>query len=273
MKLYPQLSSSIEVLRLAQELASLSIDKCRNRRATTHREAVYLATGGATKVGESHLLEIADGLTEIAERHGYPEERGRKTDADSDWAEFLHEHLGINPYHAAHEGMWHFITVVLVPDLVRWRWGASEREAQVSDRWITVRYRQRNTFGRLWWRSEILRVNDSPESYRLIHELGEDELVQIMERPSLSGNRRLSRITAQLLIKTAEANPTLQRSELLRDQQKRILRLGAFIEFQIPSDDDLGLLIGETFQQSVQAARSRSTEDIDGQKRQQATNR
>ena len=33
-----------------------------------------------------------------------------------------------SPYQAAHDGMWHFMTLVLVPDLVRWRWGEKKSD-------------------------------------------------------------------------------------------------------------------------------------------------
>ena len=147
------------------------------------------------------------------------------------------------------------MTLSLVPDLARWRWGTSRRDEQASDRWVTVRHRGRNTFGRLWWRCEVLRAQGTPTPYALVHELTEDELVQIMERPTLSGNRRLSRMTAEVLIEVSAANLDINRALILRDQQKRILRLGAFLELQMPSDDELRELIRETFGQSVRALR------------------
>ena len=255
MILYPHLVRSVEVERLAAELAALTIEDCRRRRATSHRQAVYLPTGGSAKASEQHLQELASALTQIAESHGYPREQARNTDADGEWAEKLHLMLKVTPHQAAHDGMWHFMTLVLVPDLVRWRWGVTSDGDRVSDRWITVSHRGRNTFGRLWWRSEVLLVLGSQEPYTLVHALTEDELVQIMERPSLSGNRRLSRITAELLLKTSAANPKISRADLLRDQQKRILRLGAFLELQMPSDAELKELVRETFKKSVHALR------------------
>lgn len=255
MNLYPHLARSPDVERLARELACLSIAECRRRRATSHRRAVYLATGGTARASEPHLLEIAAGLSAIAERRGYPQEQARYTETDAEWSEFLHRNLRVTPHQAAHDGMWHFMTLVLVPDLVRWRWGVSQNADQVSDRWVTTRYRQRNTFGRLWWRCAILTSPNSPEPHRLIHALGEDELVQIMERPSLAGNRRLSRTTADILLKFAEADRDLNRPQLLRDQQKRILRLGAFVEFQVLSDESLAEIVRHTFEESVASLR------------------
>ncbi|MBX3738961.1 MAG: hypothetical protein KF715_19870 [Candidatus Didemnitutus sp.] len=240
--------------KLAAERAALGIDDCRRARATAHRASVYLPTGGSVRAPVSHLAELAERLTEIAMRHGYPHEQARNTDADAEWSECLHRFLRLTPHQAAHEGMWHFMTLVLVPDLVRWRWGTS-RGPDASDRWITTRHRQRNTFGRLWWRCAVLHEAGAPAPYHRIHALGEDELVQLMERTSLSGNRRLAGVTADLLLETTRANPDVNRATLLRDQQKRILRLGAFMEFQAAGDEELRALVRETFGQSVRALR------------------
>jgi hypothetical protein len=95
--------------------------------------------------------------------------------------------------------------------------------------------------------------------YDLVRELNEDELVQIMERPSLAGNRRLSRMTAEILLETSTGNRDVNRSLLLRDQRKRILRFGAFLDFQVLSDDELRALLLETFALSLEAMRVDAT--------------
>jgi hypothetical protein len=174
---------------------------------------------------------VARALTEIAEKHGYPTEHPRQqTAVDANWAEWLHVNLGTSAHEAALDSTWHFFTVALVPDLVRWRWGVGKTDA-VSDRWVTVRHRGRNAFGRLWWRAEIMVEPSSDSPYRLVHGLGEDELVQIMERPSFAGNRVLSRTTAAVLM-AMQKRHAVNRASLLREYQKRMLRLGAFTDFQ-----------------------------------------
>jgi hypothetical protein len=96
-----------------------------------------------------------------------------------------------------------------------------------------------------------LKNPEAHKPYELVHSLGEDELVGIMERTSLSGDRRLSKINADLLVEFGVANPELRRPDLLRDQRKRILRLGAFLEFQDLDDDEERKLVRETFEQAA----------------------
>lgn len=252
MILYPKLERTAEIETSAAELARLSISDCRTRRQTTHRRAVFLATGG-TRASANHLEEIANGLTEIAERNGYPRESKRNTKADAEWAEFLHRQLNLTTHQASHDGMWHFFTIALVPDLVRWRWADARNEGPASDRWVTVSHRGRNTFGRLWWRCAILADPEAADPYHLVRELGEDELVQIMERPSFAGNRTLSQASAEVLLEFGAANPSANRAELLREYQKRMLRLGAFLELQLLDKSTLRQLSAELFEKSLKA--------------------
>jgi hypothetical protein len=228
--LYPRLERTDDLVARAIELGGLSVEQCRARRRTADSAAVYTATGG-TRSSVAQLEAIVKGLTDIAVKNGYPEERQRNTSADAQWAEWLHRHLNTSAHEAALDSIWHFFTVVLVPDLVRWRWGAT-KEDSTSDRWVTIKHRGRNAFGRLWWRAEVFYDEDSESPYHLVHALGEDELVQVMERPSFAGNRTLSTTTAKVLLRVEKENPDFNRSSVLRDYQKRMLRLGAFTDFQ-----------------------------------------
>lgn len=261
MILYPRLERTDDLVAMAIELGGLSVEQCRVRRRTTDPCAIYTATGGA-RATVVQLEAIAKGLTEIAIKNGYPEERQRNTGADAEWAEWLHRHLDTSAHEAALDSMWHFMTVVLVPDLVRWRWGAT-KEDSISDRWITTKHRGRNALGRLWWRAEIFFDEDEENPYGLVHALGEDELVQVMERPSFAGNRTLSRTTAAMLLRAERENPGINRGAVLRDYQKRMLRLGAFTDFQVldtKATGDLALeVLGRTLTAMGETKKSKGT--------------
>jgi len=251
MILYPKLERSPEVLAEAATLAAMSIEKCHAARKLSHPSAVYPATGG-TPATISHLEKIAEGLTQIAVSHRYPKILARYTIVDSEWAIWLHKKLDTCPHDAAFDSMWHFFTVALVPDLVRWRWGEATKD-EASDRWVTNRRRNRNAFGRLWWRAEILQDVEDEDEFHLVKALGEDELVQLTERPSFAGNRRLSRISASMLLSAAKKNPILKRGSLFREYQKRMLRAGAFIDFQALDDRATRELSKEMFDRTVKA--------------------
>jgi Family of unknown function (DUF6339) len=254
MILYPRLERSSEIEALANDLADMSVMECRQHRKTSHPRAIFPPTGG-TKASEKHMEDIAAKLTEIAVRHGYPDDAHRNTSADAEWAEFLFTNVQAGPHQASHDSMWHFFTVALVPDLVRWRWGKKADGEPASDRWVTVRHRGRNTFGRLWMRSMVLSDLTAHEPFRLMKSLGEDELVQIMERPSFAGNRRLSQASVELLLKVTKETPGISRPTLLREYQKRMLRIGAFIELQSLDNQSLKALCEELFIKSIKVLR------------------
>jgi hypothetical protein len=257
MILYPRLERSPEIEALANELAAMTVLECRQRRRVSHPRAEYPAVGGAA-ASIQHLEEIAVKLTDIAEQHGYPEDQSRNTKVDADWAEWLYTNIKSTPHQASYEAMWHFFTVVLVPDLVRWRWGKTRGGEAASDRWVTVKHRGRNTFGRLWMRGMILADTTEADPFKLVKSLGEDELVQIMERPSFAGNKRLSQMSAELLLSVGKANPEVNRASLLREYQKRMLRLGAFLELQSLDSSGLKSLCEELYEKSIRALRLES---------------
>ncbi len=246
MILYPKLAATPSVQALALKLGSLSVMECWGQRNTSHAEMVYSPTGGNRATPEQ-LEALAQKLTEAAKLRGYPQEVGRRHNhADSEWSAILHSELKVTPHEAADDGMWHFISCALVPDLVRWRWGAM-KDGRLSDRWLSVGYGGRNCFGRLWWRAELLRDGEAP--YGLLSQLGEDELVQIMERPYLAGHRRLSVITAKTLLEHPIAKASPNRSEFFRQVQKRLLRIGAFMEFDALSDQLVQQVVHTVFEQ------------------------
>lgn len=250
MNLYPKLPMSASLEELARELGPLSIEECRARRGMSHKEAIYSPTGG-TKVSAADLERLAITLTETATRNGYPmESKKGPLQADKEWAADLHKAMGITAHEAADEGVWHFVCCILVPDLVRWRWGPTPA-GKVSDHYVSFQRTGRNSFGRLWWRAEFLRTLDG--SYDLLQELGEDEQVQLMERPHLVGHRALTIETASALKNHPKAIKATNRSELFREVQKRLYRMGAFIEFDALDRQTISDLVSESFEQSAAA--------------------
>jgi len=253
MILYPKLPLTTSVQKLAQRLGAMSIDACYTQRALAHPEAVYSATGGS-KAAISDLERLVGRLSEVATKNGFPAEAKRAhIQTDREWAVVLHQEMSISPHEASNDGIWHFICCVLVPDLVRWRWG-EVTDGGISERWITVRRTGRNCFGRLWWRGELLRSPDG--GYDLLNELGEDEQVQMMERPHLVGHRELTHQTALALKFHPRAKAESNRSELFRDVQKRLYRLGAFIEFEALERKTIALMVSDVFDQAAEARKN-----------------
>lgn len=102
-----------------------------------------------------------------------------------------------SPSDAAHDGAWSFLSLVLFPDLVHARWGSQDGQLP-QDRWVGKQAgRDRNHLKTAWRRWDLL----GPVMEGAEDPLGEDELVNLLERTSLARNRRLIRLAAQAVLK------------------------------------------------------------------------
>lgn len=256
MFLYPQLPRMIDTERRAIELARMDIEACRQVRDTSHPKEIYSPYKGV-RAKKSHLEEIADRLTSIAEDYGYPEERENTRESDIKMGIALTELMQITPVEASNLDVWHFMTCVLVPDLVAWRFpfhaGQDAQAVPNLERWMTIRRRERNCFGRLWWRIYTLRVEGVKKSYELVEALLEDEFIQIMERPLLRGYRELMEETVRMLLKTGDGLVGITRADLLREVLKRLMRLGSIVDFHALDRDQLMEMLQEMFSQALEA--------------------
>ena len=72
---------------------------------------------------------------------------------------------------------------------------------------------------------------------------GEDESVQIMERPSLGGNRRTARALQAALWRAEGQGLTMPRSELMRQLARRLRAVKSHIALDSLDDDSLAGLL------------------------------
>ena len=254
MLLYPRLLKSDEK-RLAARLATMSIENAREESSTEHPDAVYAATGGhRVRKGDLELLQTA--MRELAQQCGYPEQpddqQRRRFDATS--GQLLYEKMQISPAEAAHPGVWIFMACVLLPDVVRWRFpGAADRTSE--DRFLWKSRGVRNTFGRVWWRAYILYQPETENPFELLYLLGEDELVQIMERPGIAGSPALAKQICRSFINVSITATGIARSDLLRDAMKRLRRLLVMTSFDALEEAVLQELVDGIFAESITALR------------------
>lgn len=226
--LYPQLPLPAAI-DLAQALRATPLAEAARTAETTHSAATFSPTGGR-RTSERELNDLRHGLLAVAEANSFPNPAAdaQRNAFDAEAAAYLHRKMDIAPAEASRGGIWSFLCCILVPELVRWRFPGAHGENTPPERFLAGR---RNTLQRLWWRAEILRGGDPSDHYRLLRDLGEDEAVQIMERPTLAGCRPLSTTVAEELLAAAVRTPHIPRRVLVREAQKRIMRLASFISF------------------------------------------
>ncbi|NQD87179.1 hypothetical protein HP499_05070 [Paenarthrobacter sp. CM16] len=205
-----------------------------------------VATGRCT---DSDLLELRQAVMEAARAHGYPDVgRGKeKTAFDQAVSKILYEKMNILPSDATSVEVWNFINVRVLPDVVIWRYG---RRSIDGSRWEVTEERlysmKRTTFGRLWWRACLLGPDISQR-------LAEDESVQLIERPLITGYAPLARAIAIRHLATISVT---RRMDLLRDAMKRFTRRLVVVSVFHMSDSQLTELVDDVFRESQEALKA-----------------
>jgi hypothetical protein len=160
----------------------------------------------------------------------------------------LYEPMGIVPAEAAAGGIWSFLALVLLPDLAAWRFPDRHRDRFIGAD-LMIGSSNRHIFGRLWARVHILGAEASSG-------LGEDNVVNLLERPTFGGDPRLARAIGETHIRTVAANRIIQSQELMRDAMKRLRRLAILVSFGALGNDQLTGLLEEVFSESAAALRT-----------------
>lgn len=241
---YPRLPRTTG-LAIIEEYRSFDLDKLRSLSSTEHPDAAPTQTG--TRVDATRLAQVRDSVRQVADDRGFPEplRRGREWTFDSAAGRVLYGVMDVIPADAAAEGVWSFMSLVLLPEIGPWRF-----PDRAEDRLLG---RPRNVFRRSWWRAHVLGadLDSAPPGQQ---PLGEDELVQIMERPTLAANPRVARAVRDGIFRGA-SRVTTARSEFARDLTKRVLRLTPFLALDLLDESELEELIDELIEQSAAAFR------------------
>lgn len=250
MILLPQLPPGVCRI-LVEERRTLPIDVLSRLAAAEHPGTVYTPTGG-TRALPSLLINVRTEMLALARAAGWPDagddDARRRFDADA--AVLLHRSLNAAPAEAARGGVWEFLAAVLLPDVVRWRFpGGGDGTAPA--RFLAGR---RNAFQRLWWRAHLVRDESADAPYGLLFQLYEDEIVQILERPNLAGIPHLTRAVGRELLAAAARHGGVARRDLIRDAQKRIMRLSAFVCLEAFAEPALRTLAEGAFEEAARRA-------------------
>ena len=206
-------AQSWEILR-AQSLAEISASL-----DLTTVQAQYYPLA-RQRAGSVELLGLRGKILGIAEEFGFPSVVSSKVlvEFDRSVGPEVHAQMTIMPADASSIDVWNFINTAVVPDVVLWRYGRFHTQTK---KWIISEDRlfdmTRTTIGRLWWRAHLL----GPE---LARKLGEDEAVNLLEKPRIGGYPLLSRAMGTRLLTFASESNTGRRMELFRDATKRLLR-------------------------------------------------
>lgn len=235
---WPRLSEA-PARQILRDIVDLDPRKLREIATIHHPDAAPVEIGGH-RVDDSVIEELRDRIRERAGICGFPEplNKGAVGGFDRPVTRILHSTMNIVPADAASERVWNYVTLVLLPDVAVWRWPMRATNRLLGH--------PRNAFRRLWWRAEVV----GPDLIDAPNGLGEDELVNIMERSTIAASSRLSRALAE---KIFNSQTSMARSEVMRDSAKRLLRIQAVLATDILADSVLEDMVGRVVEDSIEA--------------------
>jgi hypothetical protein len=198
--------------------------------------AQELPASGGVPITKAQLRELRSAVVEVAKEAGFPGKLPGATAAvDKALTVEIRKHLPVTPHAASDRGAWTFITCCVLPDIAAWRFPKRAPERFLGDV-------NRNTFRRLWWRAEVL--GDPPEVSDPVWDR-EDVLVQIMERPGLSGNPDAARAICDAFRSRMRGVEGSRAEPLMRNFLLRVMRRAAFTRLELLSPNERRVILDE----------------------------
>lgn len=231
--LYPRLDDAT-AMRIREDLLGLSPAEAQNAAALSHGRQYFAAVGGR-RVTEAQLADVQRSVLHAVQPMLDAADRGQLTQAtrpaiDRAAGRALYDAMDIVRSDAAHDGVWSFLSLVVLPGVLLARFPDAPIQRALG--------RPRNVLRRAWWRHVLLKDLADPHSNGPLGDvppLGEDEMVQLLERSTIASDGRLVQLLAQRILNHRSAN----RSDFARRLTRRVLAELAHVEQAVLSDEDL----------------------------------
>jgi hypothetical protein len=223
--------SALEILRTHLDATS---DVIAAHMPDTTPVVTYTPVGG-TRIEERQLVQLRLQMVGLAQEYGMPGRVVTPSEFEGRAARLLHNLLPMSPNEASYEEVWSYLTCCWLLDVAAWRFGNGADERRF------IGNVNRNTFRRLWWRAEILGSEID------LTQMGEDELVNIMERPTIASDRRLARTVAGEFLARVDRGAAESRMQLMREAMKRLLRLTPLVAFAALRNDEVQQVVEHCF--------------------------
>ncbi|PAK90583.1 hypothetical protein B8X02_16110 [Stenotrophomonas rhizophila] len=145
---------------------------------------------------------------------------------------------------ALRDDVWAYLATVLLPDVVRWRFGKAPAERFSGG--------VRNTFQRLWMRAWALDLGEGNlERWTLLRGLSEDAHVAIFERPSVGGNAILAKACAMEWLRVSQEIGRSAMEEVMRRAIKVLRLKHQVIDISVLSEEEVRENVREAFALAV----------------------
>ena len=246
---YPRLETSA-ALELLSVYSKMDPEQLVAESAVDHPRTSWYETA-THRVPEERLRTIRAEVRELARHCGYPllTNRGQSLIRfDRATAMYLMTRMEIIPADAADEGVWSFMSLVLLPDVSFWRWPNRDQR----ENYERIIGRPRNVFRRLYGAAlPVRRRHRGPHGSANRGRDGGNTRTAYDWRRSSS----CSRIAVRHLA-ISDLEPGIRRTTLMREVMKRIRRLTPIVTLAALSDQDLEDLVSDVFCTAVSSLKT-----------------
>lgn len=183
---------------------------------------------------------LASDLLGLASSHGFPDSDAGHAAFDADGAVLLATIPYFRLSDVLRDDVWAFMTTVLVPDIVRWRYGDQEARHQGG---------VRNVLQRLWLRATAADrgLGAGDERWAVVRALSEDASVQIIERPGLAGASHVARALGERWLFELKTAGTAGLEKRMRRVVRDLLVLNQVMRLELLPRADLVTEIDRLF--------------------------
>ena len=185
-------------------------------------------------ITSSHLARLREGVENIATEFGFPDtpitsQKGNFDRAITHWCK---ESGLLNSSDLINNDVWTALSFSLWADIIYWRFGTTE------NRYVGSR---KNMIQRCWQRAMSLdKGEEAADRWEYVDGLGEDDLVQLMERTVIGLNKILATSFAKITIARCKELNANDRKEAIRSATKKIRALNTVID--LSALPDVGLI-------------------------------
>lgn len=229
-----------DAVQIVTQLAGLGVEQASALAMLEHPKS-YPPPVSRRLPSSVQLQELRQSIVDLARQRGFPKRasKSKYSEFDAELGNLLLSRLRITPAEAGVEEVWSFLTLVLVPDVATWRFPNDSRNPEY-ERWIG---KPRNILRKAWWRAFIL----GPD---LNLQIGEDEGVNIMERPTFGFNPVIARYIVQNHVRLS-AQVNYPRSELLRRVMVQLGKISTIANLDSLEPVEIDHLIKEIYNQTI----------------------
>jgi len=173
-------------------------------------EKLKFPSHGYSKLPLSKIEGLREGLLEIATTYQLKDNKKKTAEFDNKATAWLAEQEVLATAEMFNDEVWAAISLSIWADIIYWRFGDETKERYFGGS-------RRGAIQRLWQRAYALdKGKNAPDRWELVEKLTEDNLVQIMERTSISGSPLLAKAVASILIEVSDKGLPYSREKFFR---------------------------------------------------------